>query len=154
MSSKQQAIFVGAIVTGVLSTSYLAVINVLCCLGVILGGAIAVQQYTAIERTSVEAGDGALLGALAGAGGVIISTLLDQALKPFQLDSQSIMQDALQTYMENMQGTDAMPQQALQGGDPGIGMMLVSLVFGLVLYGVFGAIGGAIGASIFGSDEE
>lgn len=154
MSSKQQAIFVGAIVTGVLSTSYLAVINVLCCLGVILGGAIAVQQYAAIERTTVETGDGALLGALAGAAGVIVSTLLDQALKPLQLDSQSIMQDALQTYMENMQGANDLPQQALQGGDPGIGMMLISLVFGLVLYGVFGAIGGAIGASIFGADES
>lgn len=153
MSSRQQAILVGAIVTGLLSTSYLAFINVLCCLGVIIGGAVSVQQYAALEGGVIESGDGALLGALAGAGGVIIATILDQILKPFGLDSQSIVQEQLRGFMENMQGEAAMPEAAMQG-DPGFGMMIVSLVFGLVLYAIFGAIGGAIGSALFGEKES
>jgi len=154
MSSKQQAILVGAIVTGVLSTSYLQFINVLCCLGVLIGGAVAVQQYTSIEGTAIESGDGALLGAMAGAGGVIVSAILDQVLKPFRLDSQSIVQDSLQRYLENMQGQNPVPEAALQGGEGSVGMIVVSLVFGMVLYAVFGAIGGAIGAAIFGEETS
>ncbi len=152
MSSKQQAVLIGAIVTGVLSTSYLQFINVVCCLGVIIGGAIAVQQYTSVERTAIESGDGALLGAMAGAAGVIVSAILDQVLKPFRLDSQSVVQDSLQRYLENMEGQSAIPEAALQGGEGSIGMIVVSLVFGMVLYAVFGAIGGAIGAAIFGEE--
>lgn len=153
MSSKQQAVLVGAIVAGVLSTSYLAFINILCCLGVIIGGAVSVQQYTALEQTSVESGDGALLGALTGAAGVVISTLLNQVLKPIGLDTQTVMQDLLQGYMESMQGGQPMPQAAMQG-DQSIGMMLVSVVIGMVLSAIFGAIGGAIGAAMFGEEKQ
>ena len=44
MTSRQQSVLVGAAVTGILSTSYLGFINTLCCLGVIIGGAVATQQ--------------------------------------------------------------------------------------------------------------
>ena len=42
MPDTKQSILMGALVTGILSTSYLSLINLLCCLGVIAGALVAV----------------------------------------------------------------------------------------------------------------
>jgi hypothetical protein len=156
MTPRQQSIFVGAVVTGVLSASYFSFLNALCCLGVIIGGLVAVQQYASRTGAAVEAGDGAVIGALAGAGGAVIGSLLDRVLRPLGLDSRTISQDFMQGMMDGMEGQQGMPQmleQMQQDGGGGAMMFLFGLVFSLVLYAIFGAIGGAIGSSLFGPDE-
>lgn len=154
MTPRQQSILIGAVVTGVLSTSYLGLINFICCLGVIIGGVVAVQQFVDRTRTSVESGDGAVLGALAGAGGALFAALFDQALRPFNLDSQSISQDMMQNFMQ-VEGQQMSPEmmQQFQGGGSAT-MILMGLAIGIVVNSIFGAIGGAIGAAIFGGDEQ
>ena len=152
MTARQQSILIGAIVTGVLSTSYLAFINALCCLGVIIGGAVATQQYTSRTRTTVESGDGAVLGALAGVGGAILQPVLNRALRPFGLG----LRDITLSMVEGMQGQSGMSpemMEQMQGGQS-MSSLLFSLVVGMVVYAIFGAIGGAIGAAIFGEDEQ
>jgi hypothetical protein len=156
MTTRQQSILIGAVVTGVLSTSYLSFINVVCCLGVILGSMVAVQQYTSRSGTAIEAGDGAVLGALTGVAGAILGSIFDQILRPLGLDSTTISQDAMQQWMQGMQGQQGMSPEMMeqfQGGGGGMTAFIISLVFGVVIYAIFGAIGGAIGAAIFGSDE-
>jgi hypothetical protein len=155
MTPRQQSILIGAAVTGVLSTSYLGFINALCCLGVIIGGLVAVQQFTSRTGTSIESGDGAVVGALSGVGGAIIGAILDRALRPFGLDSQTISQDMMQGMMQGMEGQQGMPSMMEQfqgGGGGGALVLLVSIVFNAILYGIFGAIGGAIGAALFGEE--
>jgi len=157
MTPRQQSILIGAVVTGVLSTSYLGFINALCCLGVILGGLVAVQQFTSRTGKSIESGDGAVLGALAGAGGAIIGAILDRALRPFGLDARSIQQDMMQGMMQGMEGQQGVPPMLEQfqggGGGGGVLLLLFSIVFSAILYGIFGAIGGAIGAALFGEED-
>lgn len=156
MSPRQQSILVGAVVTGILSTSYFSFINALCCLGVIIGGIVAVQQFASRTGAPVESGDGAVLGALAGAGGAVIGSILDRVLRPLGLDSQSISKGMMEGMMQGMEGQQGMPQmleQMQQDGGGGAMMFLFGLAFSLVLYAVFGAIGGAIGSSLFGPDE-
>jgi hypothetical protein len=156
MTPRQQSILIGAVVTGVLSVSYFSFINMLCCLGVIIGGLVSVQQYASRTEAVVEAGDGAVLGALAGAGGAVIGSLLDRALRPLGLDSQTITQGMMEGMMQGMKGQQGMPQmmeQMQQGGGGGAMMFLFGVMFSLVLYAIFGAIGGAIGSSLFGPDE-
>lgn len=156
MTIRQQSILIGALVTGILSTSYLNFINTICCLGVIIGGLVATQQYVSRTGAAVSAGDGAVLGALAGAGGAIIGSLLDRALRPFGLDYQSLIQDMTEGMMQEMSGQQGlspeMMQQMQEGG--GFAMFLVSLIIGIIVFAIFGAIGGALGAALFGEEEE
>lgn len=153
MTPRQYSILVGAIVTAILSTSYLGLINMICCLGVIVGGAVAAQQFTSRTGASLSAGDGAVLGALAGVGGAVLAAFLDLLLRPVGLDSRSINEGVMENVMQGMQGVEGQEglMQGFQGGGPM--MFVVSLVFSVVLYAIFGAIGGAIGAAIFGQDE-
>jgi hypothetical protein len=155
MTPRQQSILIGAVVTGILSTSYLGFINAFCCLGVIIGGLVAVQQYTSRIGSSIESGDGAIIGALAGVGGALIGAVLDRSLRPFGLDSQTISQDMVQGMMQGMEGQQGMPpmmEQFQGGGGGGPMMLLFGIVFNAILYGIFGSIGGAIGAAIFGEE--
>lgn len=155
MTIRQQSILIGALVTGILSTSYLGFINSICCLGVIIGGLVAVQQYTSRSGTAISAGDGAVLGSLAGVGGAIIGTLLDRALRPFGLDSQTIWQGAMEDIMQDMNGQQGLSPEMMQQmqGEGGIAMLFVSLIIGIIVYAIFGAIGGALGAALFGEEE-
>lgn len=152
MTPRQQSILIGAVVTGILSTSYLFFINVLCCLGVIIGGVVATQQYTSRTGGAVESGDGAVLGALAGVGGAILQPVLNWALRPFGLG----FRDVVLEMVKNPQGQSMLPPETLQQmqTSPGLGAILFNLVVGMVVYAIFGAIGGAIGAALFGEEEQ
>jgi hypothetical protein len=156
MSTKQRAVVVGAVVAGLLSTSYLAAINIICCLGVIIGGLVAAQQFASSRSGAIQTGDAALLGAGAGALGAVFSTVFELVLRPLSLDSQSIIQDYLDSFAQQMrQSGEQLPpgfEQAMQQGEQGIGAILLGVVISMILYAIFGAIGGAIGGSIFGSD--
>lgn len=156
MTPRQQSILVGAVVTGVLGTSYFGLINLVCCLGVLIGGAVAVQQFTSRTGTAVESGDGAILGALAGAGGAILTAILDWGLRPLNLDSQSVNQDVFSGLMQGMQGQGGFSPEMMQQmqGEQTMGMILVGLVVGIIVNAIFGAIGGAIGAAIFGEETD
>ena len=155
MSPRQHSIFIGAVVTGILSTSYLSFINTVCCLGVIIGGVVAVQQYTSRVGRAIESGDGAVIGALAGVGGAVLGAFFDAALRPVNLDSTSISQGMMEQWMQNMEGQQGMSpemMQQFQGGDGGIMMFVVGLGFSVVLYAICGAIGGALGTAFFGEE--
>jgi len=156
MSPRQQSIFIGAVVTGVLSASYLSFINTICCLGVLIGSVVAVQQYTVRTGRGLASGDGAVLGALAGAGGAVLGALFDAALRPFGLDSTSISQGMMEEWMQNMEGQQGMSpemMQQFQGGEGGLMMFFVGLGFSVVIYALFGAIGGALGTAFFGEED-
>jgi hypothetical protein len=161
MTPRQQSILVGAVVIGVLSTSYLSFINVICCLGVIIGGAVAAQQYTtrapaAGGSPALNAADGAVLGSLAGVGGAVLGPLFDRALRPLGLDSQTISQGMVEQWMQGMEGQQGMSPEMMQQfqGEGSTMMFIGGILFNVVLYAIFGAIGGAVGAAIFGEDES
>ena len=67
MTPRQQSILVGAVVTGILGTSYLGLINTICCLGVIVGGVVAAQQYAGAV-SSMKTADGCTWGRSLGRG--------------------------------------------------------------------------------------
>ena len=157
MTPRQQSILVGAVVTGILSTSYLGLINTICCLGVIVGGIVTTQQYTARTAGAVASGDGAALGAFAGAAGAVLSALFDVMLGPLGLDSQAVQQNIQEQFMQTMgeQGMSPEMMQQMQGDAPGLlsAMGLALLFMNVVVFAIFGAIGGALGTALFGEDE-
>lgn len=144
-----QSIFIGGIVAGVLSTSYLSLINLLCCMGVMLGGGAAAWHYISTTNRSIDPVEGATLGAGAGIVGSLLSSLFDWILRPLNLDGESVIQSLVGVDMEQM-----MEQQGQMMQEPSTGLMIVSLIMGAILLAVFGAIGGAVGASLFGNDTD
>ena len=154
MTTRQQSILIGAVVTGILSTSYFSFVNTLCCLGVIIGGVVSVQQFTSRTGRSIESGDGAVLGALSGVGGAVLGSIFDMALRPLSLDSRSISQGMMQEWMQGMEGQQGMSPEMMQQfqGEGSLMMFLLSLGFSIVVYAIFGAIGGALGTTVFGEE--
>ncbi|WP_103020614.1 hypothetical protein [Salinibacter altiplanensis] len=157
MTPRQQSILVGAVVTGILSTSYLGLLNTICCLGVIVGGIVTTQQYAAYSPGAIASGDGAVLGASAGAVGAVLSALFDVGLRPLGLDSQSVQQTVQEQLMQNMGGQGMSPEmmQQMQGDAPGLlsAMGIALLLLNVVVFAIFGAIGGALGTTLFGGED-
>lgn len=77
MNSKLRAALIGGVVIGLLSSiPYVRLGNVICCLWIVIGGALASYLYIKKSATPVSAGDGALLGAIAGAIGWAVGLLV------------------------------------------------------------------------------
>jgi hypothetical protein len=154
MPSRTQSIFIGGLVVGLLSTSVLGLINLACCAGVIIGAMVGVWHYTEEYQLTIPSGQGALIGALAGILGAIIAGILNQILVAAGLDFAAGFRETLMQ-MSNMEMTpeqmEAMEQQAQQGN---WFLMLAGTLFSMVLYAIFGAIGGAIGASVFQKGDD
>lgn len=155
MTTRQRAILTGGVVTGLLSTSYLSFVNAVCCLGVIVGGVVTVQQYTSRSGTALESGDGAMMGALSGVLGAVIGGVLDRLLRPVGLDSNTISRQLMKQMGEGMEGAQGMPPEMMQSMDGGGSFLFFAagLVFLMVIYAIFGAIGGALGTSFFRGPE-
>ncbi len=139
---------VGGLVAGILSTSYIGLINLACCAGVILGAIVSVWHYTDDQNVTIEAGDGALIGAGAGAIGALFSTIVTLAIvQPLGLGLDQVMMDYLQGMDLPAETREQIEMQAEQGSS--IGGMAFGALFNIVLFSIFGAIGGAIGAALF-----
>jgi hypothetical protein len=156
MPSKQQSILLGGLVVGLLSTSYLGLINMLCCAGVIIGAVVAVWHYTDTNQLTITAGQGAVMGLLAAIVGWLISLVLNFVLIKAGIRSDLVIsQFILDRFGDNMppESYDQMVDQ--MNANITIGSYLLNAVWGVLFSVVFGAVGGAIGAVIFkkGVDE-
>ena len=157
MPNKQQSIILGGIVVTVLSTSYLSLINAICCLGVLLGAIMAVWHYTETYDLTIKTGDGAKMGAMAALFGLVVATVINYIL----ITVFDIRHDqAMAQYMLDMFGDNMPPEQydqtvAEMNAPVTIGKVMEGLAWGFVTYSIFGALGGILGAKMFkkGGDE-
>ena len=78
MNNKVKPALIGGVVLGLLSViPFVSAVNVCCCLWAILGGMLATYLYVKNSPTPANAGDGAVLGALAGLiGGVMVLPIM------------------------------------------------------------------------------
>jgi hypothetical protein len=149
MPNRTQSVLIGGLVAGILSTSVLGIINILCCAGVIIGAVVGVWHYTGEHQITIPSGQGALIGALCGVVGALIAGVLNQVLVVIGLDFATAMQESM---VQNLgMSADQLEQmrqmqEAQQGGALWV---ILGTLFNAVLFAVFGAIGGAIGASVF-----
>jgi hypothetical protein len=150
-ASKLQPALLGGVVIGVLSAlPVISAGNCLCCLWVILGGALATYLLQQAQPTPVEAADGAIVGLLAGLVGAVVGTLV---AIPIQMLMGPLGSDALRQVLEQS-GGDMPPEvrgllERLSAGAVGGAFMFVGLLISLVVYSIFGAIGGALGTALF-----
>lgn len=146
-----RAALVGGIVAGVLTA--VPLVNCLCCLWIIGGAMLAAHLLAKDSPRSITPGDGAVVGILAG----IIAAVVDAvASLPFE----TMNREYVQRFMDQLsQFADEMPAGweswlDKRAGDLSPAWFLLGLLASAVIYAVLGAVGGTIGASLFGRKQS
>ncbi len=138
MNSRSMLIsaLVGALVMIVLSNvPILSLINCLLCAGIWIGGMVAVWFYRRQTGLALTTGQAAAVGAVAGVIAGIVGAILAATLGA----------DAIQTAIES--DPTGQVRSALGGLVGGAGSFLVSFLINIIVYPLFGAIGGIIYAA-------
>jgi hypothetical protein len=145
----------GGLFLGVLSAvPPISFLNCACCILVIGGGLLASYLYMKdypLDSPRVTYGDGALLGLLAGLLGAVVDTVVSIPIN-LMLDFGFSNQDAL----EQLRNTPDVPPQLIEflesimsGGVSVIGI-LISLLFGSIIFSIFAMVGAMLGVALFG----
>ncbi len=146
---KLQPALLGGLMIGVLGA--LPIINIAncCCLWVIGGGVVASYLMQSSHPRPITAGDGAVVGLLAGVFGavvwLIVSIPINLALGPMQ-------QRMFERFLENAQDVpDGMRQLVdnMGGGGAGALATLVGFFFWLFVDAIFATLGGLLGVALF-----
>jgi hypothetical protein len=152
--SKLQPALLGGVAIGVLSAlPVVNVVNFCCCAWVIGGGVLAAYLMQQNHPQPVSAGDGVVVGLMAGAIGAVTASVLaipiSLAMGPFQvemlervLESARDMPPEVRTMLEQLRGGVGGAAVA------GIGFVF-ALIFSLFFYSIFGLVGGLVGALMF-----
>lgn len=148
MNNKVKPALIGGVLLGLLSViPFVNALNICCCLWAILGGMLASYLYVKNSPTPVSAGDGAILGALAGLIGAAISLILGI---PISYAMGPTMRNLMISLLENVdrQQADMMRRQLELAGDAIAPLIINALILAVMLF-FFSVIGGLIGAALF-----
>lgn len=135
------ALIAGAVLGTLANLPLLNFLNCILCLWVWLGGIFAVYLYRRFEHgeSSLSVGQGAAVGALAGLVGVLVGAVVYALTSVITLPMMQSLARTLDVDLP-MQGSDA---SAI------VGSLIFFVVANMVLYPIFGAIGGLLGAGLF-----
>jgi hypothetical protein len=148
MNNKVKPAIIGGVLLGLLSAiPFVNWVNICCCLWAIVGGLIASYLYVKNSATPANAGDGAIVGAMAGGIGAAIYVVIGIPLA-------IVTGSAMRTVMINLL-TNLDPQQAnlirtqMEAQGESISSAIIQGLIGAVLLIVFAVIGGLIGIPLF-----
>jgi hypothetical protein len=148
MNNKVKPALIGGVLLGLLSViPFVSALNVCCCLWAILGGMLASYLYVKNSPTPVSAGDGAIVGALAGVIGAVISFILGL---PINYAMGPTMRNLMLGLLENVdrQQAEMMRRQLEMAGESIAALIINGFILAVLLF-FFSVIGGLIGAAIF-----
>jgi hypothetical protein len=143
----------GGLLMGVISgVPFLSWINCACCAGVMAGGALAVYLFRRQldPRYHMDMGDGASLGLLAGVFGAMIGTALNQVFAQFSFE---LAQKILSEYVQD-QEAGAILDQLRSSSSLVKKFAILGFFMQLVLFSIFGLLGGLIGVRLFGKSSR
>jgi len=148
MNNKLKPAVIGGVVLGLLSAiPFVNWVNICCCAWAILGGLLASYLYVKNSPTPANAGDGAIIGAMAGGIGAVIFLVVGI---PLSILSGAAMREMLINFMAkvNPEQADLIRRQMAMQGESISGVIVQSLFAALILV-VFAVIGGLIGIPLF-----
>jgi hypothetical protein len=148
MNNKLKPALIGGVLIGVLSViPFVSAANLCCCLWAILGGMLATYLYVKNSPSPASAGDGAVLGVIAGAIGAVISVILGV---PIALAMGPTMRNMIVSLMENVDPRQAeMMRQRFEASGNAVAPLIIQSLIGAGLLFVFAIIGGLLGVPIF-----
>jgi hypothetical protein len=150
MQSKLQPALLGGVFIGVLSAlPIISAGNLCCCLWVVSGGVLAAYLLQQNQASALTTGDGAMVGLLAGLIGAVVGTLLAIpimfAFGPIQAQFAARILDNPDVPAEIRQ----ILGNAVSGGGFSVLWFVFTLFFSLIVYAIFGTLGGMLGATLF-----
>ncbi|HKR21643.1 MAG TPA: hypothetical protein VJS17_03570 [Pyrinomonadaceae bacterium] len=148
MNNKVKAAVIGGVVLGLLSAiPFVNWLNFCCCLWAIIGGLLASYLYIKNSAVPASAGDGAILGAMAGAIGAVIFLIVGI---PLSIVAQGAVQALMISLMESADPSQAeLVRRQFAASGAGISGVIIQSLIGAVLLFVFSVLGGLIGIPIF-----
>jgi hypothetical protein len=157
--SKLTPALIGGAVIGVLSsTPIINWGNCLCCMWVIVGGAVGAYAYKRQlpGKTELSLGEGALVGLLSGVFGSLISALISYFF--MAVVGYNMTQIFLQNFLERAEDVPLEFRHWMEGFMRGGGfhpfLVLMGLFFSLTIDSIFGTLGGILGAALFGKKKS
>jgi hypothetical protein len=144
---KHQPALLGGLLIGVLSSlPVVSVVNVCCCLWVVLGGGFVV--YLQQQRTPgpVETADAVLGGLIAGLIGATISVIATTAMASM---GGALMGDQFQAILDQNPDIPPEARDFFLNLASGQGVFLVMFAVTLPIYAVFSMLGSLLGLAIF-----
>ena len=147
-TDKRQPALVGGLIVGVLSAlPIVSAVNLCCCLWVVSGGAAAAYLLQQNRVTPLTAGDGAVVGLLAGLVGAFVYLAVSI---PITILIAPMERALMQRVLENS-GTMPPGFREYMGTYVGGGVRIaLGFIFMLTVGSVFSTLGGLLGAVIFG----
>ena len=145
MNNKLKPALIGGVVLGLLSA--IPFVSTCCCLWALLGGMLATYLYVKQSSIPATAGDGAVLGSLAGVAGAAIFLVLGI---PIAYAMGPITRAWMLRIIENLDPRQAemmRPQLEASGADIAP-LIIQGLVLAVLLF-IFSIIGGLIGVPLF-----
>lgn len=148
MNNKLKPALIGGVFIGVLSViPFVSAANLCCCLWAILGGMLATYLYVKNSPTPAGAGDGAVLGVIAGAVGAVISLILGI---PIALAMGPTMRNMIVSLMQNVDPRQAeLMRQQFEAQGNAVAPLIIQSLIGAGLLFVFAILGGLLGVPIF-----
>jgi len=147
MNNKLKPAIIGGIVVGLLSAiPFVNIVNVCCCFWAILGGALATYMYIKASATPVKAGDGAVLGLLAGVVGALIYIVIGI---PLGIVMGKTMMSLVTGFMESVDPRQAEIMRAQMAAGQSIVRQILSGFLSAFVLLIFSTIGGLLGVPIF-----
>ena len=149
-----QPALIGGLVMGVLSA--LPIVNLgncACCMWVVLGGVVAAYVLQQNQSAPITAGDGALVGLLAGLIGAVVDSIINIPIAYFAAPFQRQILERIIDMSGNMppEFRDALSRYG-SGGAP-MALVVATKIFGLMFLmsigAIFSTIGGLLGTAIF-----
>lgn len=153
-TNKFQPALIGGVVLGLLSSiPFVNLGNILCCMWVVLGGALATYLYIKKSPQPVQMGEGALLGAIAGAIGFVVGTVVGIPLNILAGNPLARMMLEWAAKMNPQQGERALEQFERMTNAPFMDQLAASLTpflfVSLIIYLIFSTAGGLLGVPLF-----
>jgi len=144
---KLRPALIGGFVIGIISAiPGINFINCFCCAGVIIGGILAVHLYNKkLDGLELTYSDGVTLGLMAGASGAIIDTILSSFI-------EGSIKDQIDKVLEHYHDMPPELEDLLIQIQENIGditFVIIGLIFTVIIFSIFGILGGIIGVSIF-----
>ena len=148
MNNKLKPALIGGVFIGVLSViPFVSAANLCCCLWAILGGMLATYLYVKNSPTRASAGDGAVLGVIAGGVGAVLSFVLGV---PIALAMGPMMRNTIISLMQNLDPRQAeILRQQFEASGNAVAPLIIQSLIGAGLLFVFAIIGGLLGVPIF-----
>ncbi len=148
MNNKLKPAVIGGVVLGLLSAiPFVNWVNICCCAWAILGGLLASYLYVKNSATPANAGDGAIVGAMAGGVGAVIFLVVGI---PLSIVSGAAMRGALIKFMASVDPRQAeMFRQQMEAQGESVSGVIIQSLFGAVLLVIFAVIGGLIAIPLF-----